>query len=117
PEREHRWTLDHAFCSASSIGPAATEIASMLYKFPRVFTLFRYCRREVNMSQVSRRVLTAFLPIFLCLPPGSKAGAAPVDLTVMTQNHYVGADADDVLGNPTPDTNASAFRSIVANNL
>ena len=40
--------------------------------------------------------LAALLAIFLCLSPGSKAGATPVDLTVMTQNLYVGADADAV---------------------
>jgi hypothetical protein len=45
--------------------------------------------------------LAALLAIFLCLSPGSKAGATPVDLTVMTQNLYVGADADCRLSNPT----------------
>jgi hypothetical protein len=40
--------------------------------------------------------LAALLAIFLCLSPGSKAGATPVDLTVMTRNLYVGADADAV---------------------
>jgi hypothetical protein len=40
--------------------------------------------------------LAALLAIFLCLSPGSKAGATPVDLTVMTQNLYVGPDADAV---------------------
>src|SRR5439155_11221885 len=69
------------------------------------------------MSQVSRRVLAPLLSIFLCPSPGSSAGATPLDLTVMTQNLYVGADADAVLSNPTPDTIAAAFQSVVANNF
>jgi hypothetical protein len=40
--------------------------------------------------------LAALSAIFLCLSLGSKAGATPVDLTAMTQNLYVGADADAI---------------------
>ena len=61
--------------------------------------------------------LAALLAIFLCLSPGSKAGATPVDLTVMTRNLYVGADAEDVrryqlwlasIGATVPTVNAGA---------
>jgi endonuclease/exonuclease/phosphatase family metal-dependent hydrolase len=69
------------------------------------------------MSKVTRRVLTVFMPLLLCLSPGREPGAAPVDLTVMTQNTYVGADAGPVLSNPSPDTIAAAFQSVIANNF
>ena len=61
--------------------------------------------------------LAALLAIFLCLSPGSKAGATPVGLTVMTHNVYVGADADAVLSNPTLDTIAMLFQSVVRNDF
>jgi hypothetical protein len=35
------------------------------------------------------------LAIFLCLSPGSKAGATPVDLTVMTRNLFPNGRHDD----------------------
>src|SRR5690349_22700894 len=69
------------------------------------------------MSEISRRVLAVLLPVFLCLSPAPESGAAPVDLTVMTQNLYVGADAGPVLTNPSPDTIAAAFQSVIGNNF
>ncbi len=57
------------------------------------------------------------MSVLLCLSPAIEAGAAPVDLTVMTQNLYVGADAGPVLSNPSPDTIAAAFQSVIANNF
>jgi endonuclease/exonuclease/phosphatase family metal-dependent hydrolase len=71
----------------------------------------------MRMIKLTRRVLAVFMPVLLCLSAGRAADAAPVDLTVMTQNLYVGADADVVLSNPTPDTIAAAFQSVVANNF
>jgi endonuclease/exonuclease/phosphatase family metal-dependent hydrolase len=53
----------------------------------------------------------------LCLTRERDASAAPVGLTVMTQNLYVGADADAVFSNPTPDTIAAAFQSVLLNNF
>ncbi len=41
----------------------------------------------------------------------------PVDLTVMTQNVYIGADGDPVLASPSPETVAAALDSIAANNF
>jgi len=41
--------------------------------------------------------------------------AAPI--TVMSQNLYVGADADAVISNPTPATVEAAFQSVLANNF
>jgi hypothetical protein len=72
---------------------------------------------EVKMNVAARGASQVFLAIFLCFSLAGKAGAAPVDLTVMTQNLYVGADAAVVLADPTPATIAAAFRSVVANNF
>ena len=68
------------------------------------------------MKRVDRTVLSALLPLLLCLCAG-KAGAGPIDVPVMTQNLYVGADATPVLSNPTPATIAAAFQSVIANNF
>jgi endonuclease/exonuclease/phosphatase family metal-dependent hydrolase len=72
---------------------------------------------EGKMSLVRRRVIPAILGVSLWFPPGFEADAAPIDLTVMTQNLYVGADANSVLANPTPEVIAAAFQSAVANNF
>jgi endonuclease/exonuclease/phosphatase family metal-dependent hydrolase len=69
------------------------------------------------MSKITRPVLAVLIPVLLCLLAGRGADAVPFDITVMTQNLYVGADADVVLSNPTPDTIAAAFQSVVANNF
>ncbi|MBV9375724.1 MAG: hypothetical protein JO320_11825 [Alphaproteobacteria bacterium] len=57
------------------------------------------------------------LAVSLCLWVGSQANAAPVNVEVMTQNLYVGADATPVLENPNSATIAAAFQSVVANNF
>jgi len=59
----------------------------------------------------------AVLLAIICFSPGIKASAAPIEIPVMTQNLYVGADADPVLANPTPATILAAFNSVVANNF
>ena len=48
-----------------------------------------------------------------------KQGPAPtpVDLTVMTHDLYAGTDADAVLSNPTLDTIAMLFQSVVRNDF
>jgi endonuclease/exonuclease/phosphatase family metal-dependent hydrolase len=69
------------------------------------------------MNKIVRRVFTVLIPVLLSLSPGPEAGAAPIDLPVMTQNLYVGADAAPVLSNPSPQTIAAAFQSVVANNF
>src|SRR5437762_397662 len=67
------------------------------------------------MNQLAR--LTAFLPFLLYLSSGTPAGAAPVDLTVMNQNLYIGANTDALLASPDQATAAAAFASVVANNF
>jgi endonuclease/exonuclease/phosphatase family metal-dependent hydrolase len=67
------------------------------------------------MNRLGR--LTAFLPFSIYLASGTPAGATPVDLTVMTQNLYIGADTAPVLASPSPETVAAALASIVANNF
>jgi hypothetical protein len=67
------------------------------------------------MIKLARRVFAVFTPVLLCLSADPGADAARVDLTLMMQNLYVGADADVVLSNSTPDTVAAAFQSVVAN--
>src|SRR5947208_3395369 len=42
------------------------------------------------------------LPFLLYLLSGMPAGAVPVDLTVMTQNLYIGTNTDAVLASPDP---------------
>ena len=69
------------------------------------------------MSLIRRRAIPAILLVFLWFSPGFEAGATPIGLNVMTQNLYVGADADAVFMNPTPEVIAAAFQSVVANNF
>ena len=61
--------------------------------------------------------LTVVLPFLLYLSSGTPAGAMPVDLTVMTQNLYLGANTDAVLASPNAMTLQAALDSIVANNF
>jgi endonuclease/exonuclease/phosphatase family metal-dependent hydrolase len=57
------------------------------------------------------------LSLLLYLSSGPPAGATPVDLTVMTQNLYIGANTDAVLASPNATTLQAALDSIVANNF
>jgi endonuclease/exonuclease/phosphatase family metal-dependent hydrolase len=61
------------------------------------------------------RLLAGALSLSLCLWMGDKAGAAPINVEVMTQNLYVGADATPVLQNPSSATITAAFDSVIAN--
>jgi endonuclease/exonuclease/phosphatase family metal-dependent hydrolase len=65
---------------------------------------------------IGHRLLVG-LSLSLCLWVGNQARAAPVDIEVMTQNLYVGADTTPVLQNPTPATIAAAYNSVLANNF
>ena len=49
------------------------------------------------MSRIGRQVLILLLPFLLSIAPGMGVRAAPIALTVMTQNLYVGADSDPLL--------------------
>ena len=49
------------------------------------------------MSRIGRRVLVLLLPFLLSIALGMGVRAAPVALTVMTQNLYVGADSEPLL--------------------
>ncbi len=69
------------------------------------------------MARLNRRPFFAALLAVICFSLGTKAGAAPIEIPVMTQNLYVGADADPVLANPTPATIQAAFNSVLANNF
>jgi endonuclease/exonuclease/phosphatase family metal-dependent hydrolase len=63
------------------------------------------------------RRLVGGLSILLCFWVGNQASAAPIDIEVMTQNLYLGADATPVLQNPSPATITAAFNSVIANNF
>src|ERR1051325_10108555 len=52
------------------------------------------------MSRILRQSLLALLPLGLCLASGIGVRAAPIDLTVMTQNLYVGANTDPLFKSP-----------------
>jgi endonuclease/exonuclease/phosphatase family metal-dependent hydrolase len=69
------------------------------------------------MVRLNRRPCFAALLAAVCFSPGIKASAAPIEIPVMTQNLYVGADATPVLANPTPATIQAAFNSVLANNF
>ena len=67
------------------------------------------------MNRLGR--LTGVAPFLLYLSLGTPACAVPVDLTVMSQNLYIGANTDALLASPDPATAAAAFASVVANNF
>ncbi len=73
------------------------------------------------MSRIGRRVLVFLLPSLLYLASGMAVRAAPVELTVMTQNLYVGADTLPLLAAPDPGTAlllaAQAFAQVQANDF
>ena len=69
------------------------------------------------MARLNCRPFFVVVLSIICVSPGTKASAAPIEIPVMTQNLYVGADADPVLANPTPATIQAAFNSVVANNF
>ncbi len=73
------------------------------------------------MARSAWRVLTVFLPVFLYLSPGRPAAAGAIDITVMTQNLYTGADTNPILMAATiPELqNAikAAAQSVIDNNF
>jgi len=67
------------------------------------------------MNRLARAAgILSLLLYLLSWPP---AGATPVDLTVMTQNLYIGTNTDAVLASLDPVTLAAALDSIVKNNF
>ncbi|MGE3282324.1 MAG: endonuclease/exonuclease/phosphatase family protein [Alphaproteobacteria bacterium] len=73
------------------------------------------------MSRIGRRALIVILPFLLHLASGMTVRAAPIELTVMTQNLYVGADTRPLLEAPDlPIAEirvAEAFQDVVANDF
>jgi endonuclease/exonuclease/phosphatase family metal-dependent hydrolase len=67
------------------------------------------------MNRLARAA--GILSLLLYLSSGPPVGAAPVDLTVMTQNLYLGANTDAVLASPNEMTLQAALNSILANNF
>jgi hypothetical protein len=65
------------------------------------------------MNRLAR--VAGILSFLLYLSSGPPAGATPVELTVMTQNLYLGANTDAVLASPSAMTLQAALDSIVAN--
>ncbi len=69
------------------------------------------------MARLNRRPFFAVLLAAVWFLLGIKASAAPIEVPVMTQNLYVGADATPVLANPTPAAIQAAFNLVLANNF
>jgi endonuclease/exonuclease/phosphatase family metal-dependent hydrolase len=69
------------------------------------------------MDRVSCWILTVLLPVLLSLAPETEADATPADITVITQNLYIGADTTPVLMSPDPATIGAAFNSVLANDF
>jgi len=73
------------------------------------------------MSRIGRRILILLLPFLLYLASGTAVRAGPIDITVMTQNLYVGADSDPLLKAPDQATAVAAataaFQQVLANNF
>jgi hypothetical protein len=67
------------------------------------------------MNRLAR--IAGILSFVLYLSSGTPGVAMSVDLTVMTQNLYIGANGDPVLASPSPETVAAALDSIAANNF
>ena len=67
------------------------------------------------MNRLAR--VAGVVSFLLYLSSGTAGFAMPVDLTVMTQNVYIGADGAPVLASPSPETIAAALASIAANNF
>ena len=69
----------------------------------------------------SSRVLIVLLPALLCLSLGRPAAAGSIDISVMTQNLYTGADTDPIImANSIPalqNAIAVATQSVIANNF
>jgi endonuclease/exonuclease/phosphatase family metal-dependent hydrolase len=67
------------------------------------------------------RVLTGFLPVLLCLSVGRPAAAGAIDISVMTQNLYLGANTDPLFAAKTlPELQAAiinAANSVQASNF
>jgi hypothetical protein len=53
------------------------------------------------MARIAGRVLTVFLPVLLCLSPGRQAAAGSINIPVMTQNLYLGANTDPLFAAKT----------------
>jgi hypothetical protein len=74
----------------------------------------------VAMKLADRWVRAALLPLLLCLSAGMQASAGPLDITVMTQNLYLGAEPDAILMASTPAELQAAIQaasaSFTANN-
>src|SRR3954453_11700643 len=64
--------------------------------------------REWRMSRIGRRVLILLLPFLLYLASGTAVRAGPIDITVMTQNLYVGAASEPLLKELDPASAAAA---------
>ena len=73
------------------------------------------------MARSAGRVLAVFLSVLLCLSPGRPAAAGSIDISVMTQNLYTGADTDPIImADSIPalqNAIAVATQSVIANNF
>src|SRR5215472_11504282 len=74
-----------------------------------------------RMAWRPSRVLIVLLPVLLCLSLGRPAAAGSIDISVMTQNLYTGADTDPIImANSIPalqNAIAVAAQSVIANNF
>jgi hypothetical protein len=73
------------------------------------------------MARSAWRVLTVFLPVLLYLSPGRPAAAGAIEITVITQNLYTGADTDPIIMAASIPALQNAIKvatqSVIANNF
>src|ERR1700731_644720 len=71
---------------------------------------------RMKLKPIARRISFCF-SLALSIGSSGAAVATPLDISVMTQNLYIGADTLPLLQSPNPATLQTVIQSIIANNF